>query len=93
MCPQSPGQLSFKNVFCQEAEFLFSVDNPAFVLAKTSERLAAKKSTTIAITFKPEAVTKAAAAAVAAAPLSRMGKLTVSCPKQTSSQWVFYLQA
>jgi len=111
--PQGPvdvskgtGTIPFRNVFTQEAEFLYSVDNPAFVLAKSSEKIPPKKAISISISYKPEAAAKvaakggaaaaaveAAAAAAAAGPPSRMGKLTVSCPKQTGSQWVFYLQA
>ncbi len=94
-------------MFPVEAEFLFSVDNPAFVV-RPSEKLGPKKATAIAIVYKPDTsasvgassvkgLDKAAAAAAAASasvprmPPSRTGKLTVSCPKQTSSQWVFYL--
>eukprot|EP00878_Enallax_costatus_P031774 GHUV01034811.1.p1 GENE.GHUV01034811.1~~GHUV01034811.1.p1 ORF type:complete len:293 (-),score=82.20 GHUV01034811.1:24-902(-) len=110
--PQGPIDVSkgsasvqFRNVFSVDAEFLYSVDNPAFVLAKTTEKLPAKKPVSISISYKPEAAAKAAtergvsagrekseAAAVPPAP-SRTGKLTISCPTQTSTQWVFYLQA
>jgi hydrocephalus-inducing protein len=78
------------------------VDNPAFILAKSSEKIPPKKATSILVSYKPEAAAKAAAkggttaaadAVAAAGPPSRTGKLTVSCPKQTGSQWVFYLQA
>lgn len=114
--------MPFRNVFPREADFTFSVDNPAFVLGRISERLGPKKATSITVTFKPElAAAKAtssgsgsragtaagggsgsggggpAAAAgsgsAAAVEVSRTGKLTVSCPKQTSCQWVFYLSA
>ena len=100
---QGTGTIPFRNVFTQEAEFLYSVDNPAFVLAKSLEKIPPKKAISISISYKPEAAAKVAAkggaaaaaveAAAAAGPTSRMGKLTVSCPKQTGSQWVFYLQA
>lgn len=86
--PQGPidvskgsGSVPFQNVFTAEAEFTFSVDNPSFVV-KTGEKLAGKKATSIAISFKLTDPSK-----------PRTGKLTVSCPSQTSSQWVYYLQA
>jgi hydrocephalus-inducing protein len=105
--PQGPIDVSkgfaavpFRNVFASEAEFFYSVDNPAFVVAKPSEKLQPKKPVTITVNYKPDAAAKAAAAAGGsssgdAAPggHSRTGKLTVTCPRQTSTQWVFYLQA
>jgi hydrocephalus-inducing protein len=102
--PQGPVDVSkgsaavpFRNVFASEAEFFYSVDNPAFVVAKTSEKLQPKKPVTITVSYKPDAAAKTASAAggsdAAAAGHARTGKLTVTCPKQTSTQWVFYLQA
>eukprot|EP00882_Tetradesmus_deserticola_P018088 GHRQ01019412.1.p1 GENE.GHRQ01019412.1~~GHRQ01019412.1.p1 ORF type:complete len:210 (+),score=94.75 GHRQ01019412.1:93-632(+) len=90
--------LAFRNVFAVEAEFFYSVDNPAFVVAKPSEKLQPKKPVTITVNYKPDVAAKAAATAggssdVAASGHARTGKLTVTCPKQTSTQWVFYLQA
>ncbi|KAG2489301.1 hypothetical protein HYH03_012133 [Edaphochlamys debaryana] len=86
--PQGPVDVSkgsaalpFANVFAADAEFQLAVDNPAF-LVKPSERIGAKKSANIGIQFKP---------ANPGAP--RTGKLTISCPAQTQSQWVYYLQA
>jgi hydrocephalus-inducing protein len=73
----------FRNVFAVEAEFVFSTDNPAFAVVRASERLAPKKPAAITVSYKPTGV--------AGAP--RTGKLTVVCPKQTSTQWVFYLAA
>jgi len=73
-------------------------DNPAFA-CKATERIGAKKVASISITFKPEAAAKAHHAAASshggAAPAgpSRTGKLVITCPKQTSCQWVYYLQA
>lgn len=74
----------FRNVFAVEAEFVYTTDNPAFVAARTSEKLAPKKPASITVSYKPPA---------AASGSSRTAKLTVACPKQTSTQWVFYLQA
>lgn len=97
--------VQFRNVFGVDAEFFYSVDNPAFVLGKASEKLSAKKPVSISINFKPDAASKSASdravsagkekseTSVQAGPFSRAGKLTISCPKQTSTQWVFYLQA
>lgn len=73
--------MPFRNVFGVEAEFVFSTDNPAFTCVRVAERLAPKRPATIAVAFKP----------VPGAP--RAAKLTVTCPKQTSTAWVFYLQA
>ncbi len=61
-----------------------SVDNAAFQV-KPSEKVAAKKPTSISVSFKPDPK-------VTPNP-SRTAKLTVTCPSQTSVSWVFYLQA
>ncbi len=53
--PKGPGAVPFRNVFPREAEFTYSVDNPAFVLGRTSEKLGPKKATAIAVAFRPEA--------------------------------------
>ncbi|KXZ49496.1 hypothetical protein GPECTOR_21g722 [Gonium pectorale] len=86
--PQGPVDVSkgsavlpFTNVFTADAEFSLAVDNPAFVV-KASEKIASKKTANIAVSFKPADATK-----------PRTGKLTISCPAQTSCQWVYYLQA
>ncbi|KAK9824158.1 hypothetical protein WJX72_008157 [[Myrmecia] bisecta] len=85
--PQGPidmvknaGSVPFKNIFSKPAEFMFTVDNPAFVV-KPSEAIPAKKSINIGITFKEDP------------SKPKTGKLTVSCPSETSSPWVFYLRA
>lgn len=93
-------------MFSVDAEFLYSVDNPAFAVGKTSEKLPAKKPVSISISYKLDAAGKAIGIAdrgvsagkekpemLSPAPLSRTGKLTITCPKQTSTQWVYYLQA
>lgn len=81
---QGSAVVPFRNVFAVEAEFVYSKDNPAFVVARNSEKLPPKKPSSISVSYKPSA---------AASGASRMAKLTVTCPKQTSTQWVFYLQA
>lgn len=87
--PQGPVDVSrgtavlpFTNVFTADAEFLMAVDNQAFAV-KSSEKIPSKKSTNIAIQYKPAEPGRGA----------KTAKLTVSCPSQTSSQWVYYLQA
>ncbi|EFJ42226.1 hypothetical protein VOLCADRAFT_67248 [Volvox carteri f. nagariensis] len=87
--PQGPVDVSkgtavlpFTNVFTADAEFQMAVDNPAFVV-KNSEKIASKKSSNIAIQYKP----------IEPGRTPKTGKLTISCPAQTSSQWVYYLQA
>ncbi len=83
-CGKGAGVVAFKNVFPQDAEFSYSIDNPAFTVAKPTEKIGAKKQTNINVSFKPDA---------AKGLTQRTGKLTVACPSQTSSPWVFYLQA
>lgn len=83
---QGSATVPFRNVFAVEAEFVYSTDNPAFVLARSSEKLPPKKPSTISISYRPGTAGQQGSG-------SRMAKLTVACPKQTSTQWVFYLQA
>jgi hypothetical protein len=58
-----------------------SVDNPAFMV-KPSEKVPAKKTTTVGITYRPSDPSK-----------PRTGKLTITCPSQAGVAWVYYLQA
>jgi hydrocephalus-inducing protein len=83
-CGKGSGAVAFKNVFMQEGEFFYSIDNAAFTVAKPSEKIPSKKPTSISVSFKPDA---------ARGLTQRTGKLTVACPSQTPSPWVFYLQA
>lgn len=85
--PQGPidmvkgaGSVSFKNIFARQAEFTFTVDNPAFVV-KAGETVPPKKGISIAIAYKEDP------------SKPRTGKLSVSCPSETPSPWVFYLRA
>lgn len=77
---QGAAQIPWKNIFAKQAEFFYSVDNPAFSV-KASESLAAKKTTSIAVSYKEDP------------SKPRTAKLTISCPGETSSPWMFYLQA
>jgi hydrocephalus-inducing protein len=72
--------IAFKNVFAQAEEFSFAVDNPNFSLAKKSEKIDAKKSTQLVVTFK----------APAAGNQPQMAKLMVSCPNLPP--WIYYLR-
>jgi hydrocephalus-inducing protein len=100
MLAKNAGTVAFKNVFSSEAEFLYAVDNPAFSV-KPGEKIGAKKSVSIAVTYKGPVAGGSAGPVAAAAEQQQAqaqaqrstGKLTVSCPKLTSAQWVFYLQA
>ncbi|KAJ9512718.1 hypothetical protein QJQ45_019009 [Haematococcus lacustris] len=83
-CSKGSATVPFKNVFATDAEFMYSVDNLAFVV-KPSEKLGAKKATNIQVTFKPDPKQPGL-------PV-RTAKLTVTCSSQTSVAWVFYLQA
>lgn len=78
------GAVPFKNVFPVDAEFFFAVDNAAFSV-KPSEKMGAKKAGAISVAYKPDPK--------AAGPPAKTGKLTVTCPAQTTVSWVFYLQA
>lgn len=104
-CPQGPATLPLRNVFPAEAEYMLSCDNPAFMV-KPSEKVPPRKAAAISIIYKPEGAGGAggkggsggapagtAVPAAGAAAAQRTGKLTVSCPKHTSCQWVYYLQA
>jgi len=75
-------QVSFKNVFQQQAEFSFVSDNAAFTIAKPKEVVPGKKATQIAVSFKPPAE--------GAAGAKVSGKLTVSAPDGFSQ--LYYLQ-
>lgn len=103
----TPTSVTFKNVFNQNALFLFVVDNPAFVV-KASETIGTKKTIQLMIAYKqvvPVAETKppvGAAGAVGAiganamvkpvsTPPSRTGKLTIT-NQITNIAWVYYLK-
>lgn len=77
---QGSAQISWKNVFDKQVEFFYSVDNSAFSV-KALESLAAKKTTTIAVTYKEDA------------SRPRTAKLMIACPAEAAMPWVFYLQA
>lgn len=71
-------KIDFKNVFTADADFMMSVDNPAFVV-KPSERIGAKKSTQIVVSYKE------------APGAPKTGRLTVTCPALTQCTWTYYL--
>ena len=81
--PQGPfaikgkGSIRFKNVFTEQTEFHFTVDNSGFNV-KSSEVIPAKKSTDITISFSGKA------------DEPKTAKLIVTC-KQSQSPWVYYL--
>jgi hypothetical protein len=85
--PQGPielvkgaGSVPFRNIFAKAAEFVYRVDNPAFVV-KPSETVPAKKAIDVAVSYKGEAGKSAVA------------RLTISCPAEQCPPWVFYLRA
>eukprot|EP00775_Hariotina_reticulata_P008964 gene8964-9139_t len=51
---KGPVGVPFRNVFNVEAEYVYSIDNPAFVVGKLSEKLAPKKPVSISINYRPE---------------------------------------
>jgi hypothetical protein len=84
--PQGPvvlklgkGQVQFKNVFNEEAEFKYIVDNPAFTV-KPGERIPAKRGVAIDVTCD---IAKAE---------QKTGKLIITCPAVSSVPWLFYLR-
>jgi len=86
--PQGPftlrggaGGVTFKNVFGSETEFTMTVDNPAFVVSRT-EKIPAKQTKTIAVSFKPGAPD---------APTT--AKLLITCAQTPATPWVYYLRA
>ncbi len=86
--PQGPieiakgaGSISFTNVLPKQATFSLAVDNPAFVV-KASETIAAKKSCQVAIAMSKDTAGQAA-----------IGRLTISCPAETTATWTYYLRS
>jgi hydrocephalus-inducing protein len=75
--------IAFKNVFANAEEFSFSVDNPNFTVAKPKEKIDAKKSTQLSVSFK-------APAGAVAGTQALMAKLTVTCPNMPP--WLYYLR-
>ena len=75
-------QVTFKNVFQQQAEFSFVSDSAAFTVAKPKEVVPPKKLVGVAVTFKP----------LADSPAGNKvsGKLTVSAPDGFTQ--LYYLQ-
>ncbi len=76
------GTITFKNVFGRAEDFSFAVDNPSFQLAKKGEKIDAKKSTSLSVSFKP--------VGNAADAKTNMAKLTVTCPNLPP--WIYYLK-
>ena len=86
--PQGPidiakgtGSITFTNVLPRQATFSLSVDNPAFVV-KASETIAAKKSCQLTISTSKDGGSQPA-----------IGRLTISCPAETTAVWTFYLRS
>nr|XP_032813560.1 hydrocephalus-inducing protein homolog isoform X3 [Petromyzon marinus] len=71
----------FKNVFAQTASFMAAVDSPAFSVRAAGEAVRPKRTITIVVGFE---------GAPGAAPVT--ARLTVSCPQQPASSWIFYLR-
>jgi hypothetical protein len=105
--PQGPVQcklnaassVKFKNVYESTEDFLFSVDNPAFQLAKKTEKLNRKTTVAIAVSYKPadgsgakgKGKGKESRPTSAAPTANPIGKLLVTCPN-TGATWIYYLQ-
>jgi hydrocephalus-inducing protein len=73
--------ISFKNVFSDAREFIFTVDNAEFAVATDKSSIAAKAEFNVKVTFKGEN----------AKPAGVSGKLLVSCGTELPP-WVFYLK-
>ena len=78
--------IPFKNVFSRSIQFVFHVDNPAFVV-KANDILKGKKTYHILVSYD---------AKQADPHVAKMGKLVVSSPKSASSgssvSWTYYLK-
>lgn len=72
--------VSFKNVFSSEVTFFYSLDCACFSV-KPSDKVPAKKSISVPVSFKDDGSGV------------RNGCLTISCPEKSSAQWVYYLKA
>lgn len=72
--------VSFKNVFSSEVTFFYSIDSACFSV-KPSDKVAAKKSISIPVSFRDDGSGV------------RNGRLTISCLDKSNAQWVFYLKA
>jgi hydrocephalus-inducing protein len=83
--PNQTAQLQFKNVFSENVTFQFSSDAPQFVVAKASEVIPSKKSTVIAVQYKPEDPNS-----ILRAKLTVTG--TPSGPDAQPISWVYYLR-
>lgn len=96
-------QVRFKNVLDSAENFNFSVDTPSFILAKKTEKLAAKGVVSLAVQYKPDDYAGGGKAKKddkkapeenklqTVAPVT-MGKLLVSCPSKPGLTWVYYLR-
>ncbi|PBJ80797.1 hypothetical protein BCY84_00999 [Trypanosoma cruzi cruzi] len=75
--------IPFRNVFLEPLILTLSTDSPSFVVLKTTETVAAKKTINIQVTYKPEE----------GGIVSQTGKLTVSGVNNGETlQWVYYLK-
>ena len=78
--------IPFKNVLSRSAQFVFHVDNPAFIV-KANDILKAKKTYHILVTYD---------AKQADTLMAKMGKMVVSSPKSAGSgssvSWTYYLR-
>ncbi len=89
--PGSNISIAFRNIFTQSTQFVFSVDNPAFIV-KAGDVLKARKTYNIMITYD---------AKQADSNVARTGKLTVTNQQSAKPEgrgksggisWVYYLK-
>ena len=90
--PGSSISIAFKNIFTQSTQFVFSVDNPAFIV-KGGDNLKARKMYNLLVTYD---------AKQADPSVARTGKLTVTSQQSAKAgsrgkssggiSWVYYLK-
>ena len=73
--------ITFKNVFAANADFTFTAEPAVFSVAKPRETIPGKKTTQVAVAYKPDGAD--------AKPAT--GKLTIASVGADQSQWVYYL--
>lgn len=96
------GVIKFKNVLDTAEDFRFAIDNPAFTLAKKTEKINRKSPTQINVSFKPTEGTgrpgstsprpgsAGSKSQISASP--DCARMLITCPALPGVMWVYYLQ-
>ncbi len=73
-------QISFKNVLSESAEFVFSINNPAFTIGNATETIGSKETKSITVSYKGEGQGG-----------FDVGNLLIIC-KKMKHPWVYYIR-